>query len=81
MDDDGKKLAVQQKGKIARNQDYAFYIPTSVDLTKDIGIVFTVDIIAGPRLLSIKIPNEPFCVTIHGTTLLAWAIMVDCEKF
>lgn len=81
LNDGSNKIAVQQKTKLARLSDYTFYIPNSVSLTAGIGIVFSVDIIAGPRLLSIKIPSEPFCTYIYGYTFFAWAVRVDCNTF
>ena len=75
------KFPVQQRGKIALNQDFAFYIPRQVVLEGEIGIVFTAEAIGGVRIFSIRVPADPTCVHIWGTTLIPYWSFIDCNRF
>lgn len=80
--ENGKKVAIQQKTKpLAIFQDYAFYIPESVNLNDGIGIVFTAEAVGGLRIMSIRLPYEPFCVYAYGYTLIPYAGVLACDKF
>jgi hypothetical protein len=75
------KFPVQQRGSIALNQDFAFYIPRSVVLDGEIGIVFTAEAVLGVRIFSVRITADPQCFHIWGVTLFPAWTRIDCNQF
>jgi len=75
------KFPVQQRGQIGLNGDYAFYVPRSVVLEGELGIVFTAWAVAGVRIFSIRVPSTPLCVHTWGTTLFPAWTFIDCAQF
>ena len=75
------KVGIQQRGSIAKNQDYAFYIPGSIDFNSGAGVVVTADAVLGVRIFSIRLLASPTCIHVWGTTLIPFWTYVDCRLF
>lgn len=73
-----EKFRVQQKGSIALNQDYAFYIPNSVNLDSAGGVYLTIDAVLGVRVFSLRIASNPDCFHLWGTTLIPQWSRMNC---
>lgn len=81
QDNPYSRVGVQQRGSIAKNQDFAFYIPGTVDVNTGAGIVISADAVLGVRIFSIRILSSPTCIHIWGTTLIPFWTYVDCRLF
>jgi hypothetical protein len=73
-----EKRRIVQTGHILGGQNYAFYVPYTVNYDGAYGVTLVVHAIAGKQVMSQRVKTSPQCYHVWGTTLIPYWSSMPC---